>query len=41
MSAGNIPAEELGEGGVMNEEKLRRDFGEWGEVELVNFLREK
>lgn len=24
-----------------NEERLKRDFGEWGEIELVNFLREK
>jgi RNA recognition motif-containing protein len=24
-----------------NDEKLRRDFGEYGEVELVNFLKEK
>lgn len=24
-----------------NEEKLRRDFGEYGDIELVNFLKEK
>ena len=24
-----------------NEEKLKRDFGEYGDVELVNFLKEK
>ena len=24
-----------------NEEKLKRDFGEYGEIELVNFLKEK
>ena len=26
---------------LFNEERLRRDFGEWGDVELVNFLKEK
>ena len=26
---------------VFNEDKLKRDFGEYGEIELVNFLREK
>ncbi|KAG6880104.1 hypothetical protein C0992_006378 [Termitomyces sp. T32_za158] len=26
---------------VFGEERLRRDFAEWGEIELVNFLREK
>ncbi len=26
---------------VFNEEKLKRDFGEYGEIELVNFLKEK
>jgi RNA recognition motif-containing protein len=26
---------------VLNDEKLRRDFGEYGEIELVNSLREK
>ena len=26
---------------VYNEEKLKRDFGEFGEIELVNFLKEK
>ncbi|THH03072.1 hypothetical protein EW145_g6555 [Phellinidium pouzarii] len=25
----------------LNEEKLRRDFGEYGDIELVNFLKEK
>jgi hypothetical protein len=24
-----------------NEDKLKRDFGEYGDIELVNFLREK
>lgn len=24
-----------------NDEKLKRDFGEFGEIELVNFLKEK
>lgn len=26
---------------LFNEEKLKRDFGEFGDIELVNFLREK
>ncbi|KAI0079843.1 hypothetical protein K474DRAFT_476783 [Panus rudis PR-1116 ss-1] len=26
---------------TFNEEKLKRDFGEYGEIELVNFLKEK
>jgi len=26
---------------TFNEEKLKRDFGEFGEIELVNFLKEK
>ena len=26
---------------VFTEEKLKRDFGEYGEIELVNFLKEK
>jgi len=26
---------------VYNEEKLKRDFGEYGDIELVNFLKEK
>ncbi|KZS88208.1 hypothetical protein SISNIDRAFT_460086 [Sistotremastrum niveocremeum HHB9708] len=26
---------------VFSEEKLRRDFGEYGEIELINFLKEK
>lgn len=26
---------------VFNEDKLKRDFGEYGEIELVNFLKEK
>ncbi|EAU91199.1 RNA-binding protein Nrd1 [Coprinopsis cinerea okayama7 len=26
---------------VFNEEKLKRDFGEYGDIELVNFLKEK
>jgi hypothetical protein len=26
---------------AFNEEKLKRDFGEYGEIELVNFLKEK
>ncbi|KAG2135599.1 hypothetical protein BD769DRAFT_1627056 [Suillus cothurnatus] len=33
---GNIEDFEL-----FNEEKLKRDFGEFGDIELVNFLREK
>ena len=26
---------------TFNEEKLKRDFSEYGEIELVNFLKEK
>ncbi|KAG8973092.1 hypothetical protein FRC05_009100 [Tulasnella sp. 425] len=26
---------------IFNEDKLKRDFGEYGEIELVNFLKEK
>ena len=26
---------------TFNEEKLKRDFGEYGDIELVNFLKEK
>lgn len=26
---------------VFSEEKLKRDFGEYGDIELVNFLKEK
>ena len=26
---------------TFNDEKLKRDFGEYGEIELVNFLKEK
>lgn len=26
---------------LFNEDKLKRDFGEFGDIELVNFLREK
>ena len=26
---------------AFNDEKLKRDFGEYGEIELVNFLKEK
>jgi hypothetical protein len=26
---------------VYNEEKLKRDFSEYGDIELVNFLKEK
>ena len=33
---GNIEDFEL-----FGEEKLKRDFGEYGEIELVNFLKEK
>ena len=33
---GNIEDFEL-----FSEEKLKRDFGEYGDIELVNFLKEK
>lgn len=26
---------------AFNDEKLKRDFGEYGDIELVNFLKEK
>lgn len=26
---------------VLNDERLKRDFGEFGDIELVNFLKEK
>ena len=40
-ATGNVYVGNIEDFDTFTEEKLKRDFGEYGEIELVNFLKEK